>query len=285
MNKEPTQPDPNQEKKSHDYPKDSTEVDLWDFDDDHSEFTTTNVPQEQSEGILSSHKSESKIQTERSIEITELAATLETATKTTEASGSEIIGRQKDDSEKQTRVAKPSLLSLTKTELIAISALFGVLILAATIAIIYFYTHVPTRALIAEKTSFPVIGKLVEIRSAATFWRKPITSGENPDTVRRGTELIPVIKLSLHSKDGAIRIFFRDEKGAVIGDAINRFVSGDQELVIPATAGFDDIGMHAAYRTGEQEPWTIQIYEGPSRSADSKDFRKVVETQISTDIH
>ena len=43
------------------------------------------------------------------------------------------------------------------------------------------------------------------------------------------------------------------------------------------------MGMHAAYRTGESEPWTVQVFEGPSRNADRKDFSKILETQISTD--
>ena len=102
--------------------------------------------------------------------------------------------------------------------------------------------------------------------------------------MRRGTAFIPVLRLSLHSEPCAIRIFFRDQDGVVVGDAINRLVSGDQDIEIPATAGFDDIGMHAAYRTGEQLPWTVHILEGPSRSADRKDFRKILETQVSTDV-
>ena len=54
-------------------------------------------------------------------------------------------------------------------------------------------------------------------------------------------------------------------------------------LVIPATAGFDDIGMHAAYRTGGTKPWTVEIYEAPSENASGKEFTKLFETHISTD--
>ena len=172
---------------------------------------------------------------------------------------------------------------LTKIEKIAISALFAVLALAATFAIIHFSNRVPTRSPISEKIDYPVNGKLVEIRAASTYWRAPITSGENSDVVRRGTALIPVLKLSLHSKPCAIRVFFRDQDDIVIGDGITREISGITELALPATAGFDEMGMHAAYRTGESEPWTVQVFEGPSRNADRKDFSKILETQISTD--
>jgi hypothetical protein len=177
----------------------------------------------------------------------------------------------------------PFLSSLTKIEKIAISALFAVLALAATFAIIHFSNRVPTRSPISEKIDYPVNGKLVEIRAASTYWRAPITSGENYDVVRRGTALIPVLKLSLHSKPCAIRVFFRDQDDIVIGDGITREISGVTELILPATAGFDEMGMHAAYRTGESEPWTVQVFEGPSRNADRKDFSKILDTQISTD--
>ena len=70
----------------------------------------------------------------------------------------------------------------------------------------------------------------------------------------------------------------------MIGDGISRDVSGKEELVIAATAGFNDLGMHAAYRTGEKDPWVVQVFEGPDSSADRKDFNKVMETRVSTDL-
>lgn len=179
--------------------------------------------------------------------------------------------------------APPFSGSLTKIEKIAITALFAALILGAVLTLIHFSSRVPTRSPLTEETDYPVSGKLIEVKSAVTYWRKPITSGDNADIVRRGTALVPVVSLKLNSKPGAIRVFFRDEEGTVIGDGISRDVNGEEQLVIAATAGFDDIGMHAAYRTGEKEPWTVQVFEGSESSADHKDFRKVTETRISTD--
>lgn len=176
------------------------------------------------------------------------------------------------------------LASLNKTERIAISALFGVLLLAAVLTAIFFYNKIPTRSPISEKIDFPVSGKFIEIRSVVTYWRKPITTGENADVVRRGVALLPVLSLKLHAKPCAIRVFFRDEAGTVIGDGITRTVSGDMEIEMPGTAGFADPGIHAGYRTGEQKPWTAQVFEGPSATADRKEYRKVLETPISTDL-
>jgi hypothetical protein len=55
-------------------------------------------------------------------------------------------------------------------------------------------------------------------------------------------------------------------------------------LNVPATAGFDDVGMHAAYRTGESKPWTVGVYEAPTEDAPGRDFKKVFEMDISTDL-
>jgi hypothetical protein len=183
-----------------------------------------------------------------------------------------------------TKPALPATSSFTNIEKISISILFAALALGATLAVIYFSNEVPTRPLIAKKIDYPVDGQMIKIKTATTYWREPITTGENADVVRRDTKLIPVLKLSLHSKPCAIRIFFRNEDGTVIGDTITLMVSGDTELTIPATAGFDDIGMHAAYRTGGSDPWVVEILEGPGRAAPREKFKTVLKTEISSDM-
>ena len=94
-----------------------------------------------------------------------------------------------------------------------------------------------------------------------------------------------MLKISAEAKSAAIRVLFRNEDGSVIGDPINRTIKGKSEFRIPATAGFDDIGMHAAYRTGESLPWIIQILEASESGLSIDKFKLVLETEISTDIH
>lgn len=135
----------------------------------------------------------------------------------------------------------------------------------------------------AEEIDFPVAGNRLTITAAETYWREP-KGGENADVVRRGTKLIPVLDISVEGKkSAAIRIFFRNDQGEVIGDSITRDISGKTTLSIPATAGFDDIGMHAAYRTSESPSWIVQVYESPNANASREQFKKVLETEISTD--
>jgi len=176
------------------------------------------------------------------------------------------------------------LSSLSKTEKTGISVLLAILALGATLAIVHFSTRVPTRSVLSENLDLPVEGKLVKVTAISTYWREPITTGGNPDVVRRGTKLIPVVKMKIEAKSAAIRVLFRDQDGLVIGDPINRTFSGNTELRIPATAGFDDIGMHAAYRTGESPPWIVQILEATESSDSIDNFKMLLETEISTDI-
>lgn len=301
----PTPPEGNNAATPPNKATDGTEADLWDLDSDISgSGTTQSDPADGAENIPSRRETASNIRsrkpTKRESEIPVVATPAPSADPETADSGSssgttispatrsasnespaDEVG---DPNESGAAVSPPTLPSFTKVERIAVSALFGALALAAVMAISFFSNRVPTRPIIPEKPDFPISGKLIEIRSASTYWRKPITTGDNPETVRRGTAFIPVLHLSLHAEPCAIRIFFRDQDGVVVGDAINRLVGGDQEIEIPATAGFEDIGMHAAYRTGEQPPWTVHILEGPSLGADRKDFSKILETHVSTDV-
>jgi hypothetical protein len=178
----------------------------------------------------------------------------------------------------------PAIGSLSKIEKIAISALCAVLALGAILTLIHFSNRVPTRPLIREEVDFPVSGKIVEITGAETYWREPITTGEKAEVVRRGTKLIPVLKLSLSSNSGAIRVFFRNEEGLVVGDGITRTVKGESEVTVAATAGFEDVGMHTAYRTGDGKRWVVQVFEAPDATSPREKFRKVLETEISTQI-
>jgi len=177
-----------------------------------------------------------------------------------------------------------SISPLSKIEKIAISLLCFVLLLGAALTLIHFSSRVPTRPLNAEKIDFPVSGKIVTITAASTYWRKPNTSGDNTDVVRRNTQLIPVVKLSLGSKSGVIRVFFRNEEGLLVGDVITRSIAGDSEITVIATAGFDDLGMHTAYRTGGGKRWRAQVFEAPSLTASREDFSMVLEMEIGTQI-
>ncbi|MEO5715006.1 MAG: hypothetical protein ABIT37_16125 [Luteolibacter sp.] len=174
-------------------------------------------------------------------------------------------------------------LNLTKLERIGLVALLAVLVVGAASVVIYSLGRLPTESARVKSTDFPIKGRQLSIASADTYWRAPVVDGKTPDVIRRGTVLIPVVKLATADGSGAIRVIYRSNDGESIGDIVTRTVQNGQKLEIAATAGFDDIGMHAAYRTGETKPWTVEVYEAPTASAANEDFKKLFQMNVSTD--
>lgn len=283
---------------------DANEMDLWDLDFEATEYTSahgetgiqaTGLPTRRN---LEPSSIQSRKPIERHIQVPALgtikdvekpdekpeAAQPEVIADTREAPEKEWQDLEENNPEAPTQDIKPAwiLASLSKVEKIAISGLVAALVLGATLTLIHFSKKVPTRPLVSEGIDYPVSGKIIEITKASTYWRKPVATGENPDVVRRGTVLIPVLKMNINAGSGAIRVFFRNEDGLVVGDGITRDVRGGTEISIAATAGFEDLGMHTAYRTGDSPPWVVQVFEGPGATAPSSEFHKVLETEIST---
>lgn len=310
MSNDSSRPSPEQEKilgKTTKQSQEATEMDLWDLDSEETDaLSAPETPKEpaglpqrrkpgsstiQSRKPVERHIQVPAVETIKVVEQPEPENEIELET----GSEPEVIPEKKpapskeweegDDETTEPQLAdkkpKPSLASLSKMEKIATSCLVAALALGATLTFIHFSNRVPTRPLVSEEIDYPVAGKIIEITSASTYWRKPITTGENTDVVRRGTELIPVLKMNLSSKSGAIRVFFRNDEGLVVGDGITRAVSGESEIAIASTAGFEDIGMHTAYRTGDSLPWVVQVFEGPATNAPREKFRKILETEIS----
>jgi hypothetical protein len=174
-------------------------------------------------------------------------------------------------------------MNLTKLERIGLVALLAVLVTGAASIVIYSLGRLPTESAQVRSTDFPFKGKQLSITSADTYWRAPVIEGNTPDVIRRGTVLIPVVKLTTADGSGAIRVIFRNHDGESIGDIVTRGVENGQSLEIAATAGFDDLGMHAAYRTGETKPWIVEVYEAPAAAAANDQFKKLFQMNVSTD--
>jgi hypothetical protein len=174
--------------------------------------------------------------------------------------------------------------SLTGLEKISLFAIAAALAISAVLAIVHFSKEIPIDSKISKIVKLPAEGKILTVTAVETYWRKPNTEGESTDVVKRGAILVPNIKITASGKSGAIRIFFRDSDGTLVGDSITLAISGTQDITISATDGFGDMGMHASYRTGEHPRWMIQAFEGPFVDAPIENFHPIFETEISTDI-
>ena len=170
-------------------------------------------------------------------------------------------------------------LNLTKLERLGLVALCVLLLGGAAMAFLNTISRLPTDSGRVKANDFPIRGRHLTILSADSFWRAPKAA----DTARRGTQLVPVVELKSSGGPAAIRVFFRNSDGDVIGDAVTRFLQAGAKLQVAATAGFDDVGMHAAYRTGESKAWTIEVLEAATENAPGPTCRRLFEMNVSTD--
>ena len=134
------------------------------------------------------------------------------------------------------------------------------------------------------ETKLPIKGSFVAVTKMETYWRAPLT-GSKPESVRRGVVLIPVVEITLNGGPGAIRFQFTNDLGKATGDPISRVVNGETTLAIPSTDGFEDISLHAAYRTNLAKPWHIQITEAPNANSSGSEFKTLLVAPISPEKH
>lgn len=170
---------------------------------------------------------------------------------------------------------------LSRVERVGLWALVILLVIgmSAYLVSIFHLPKVPTRAGDAD---FPVAGEGFTVESAQTYWTEPQVGGPEADTVRLGTRLVPVLEMTVSGGPGALRVLFRNEDREVVGDVITRSVSSAGRVRIAATAGFDEYGMHAAYRTGGREPWFIEVHEAVSADLPGSAFTKLLEIEITS---
>ena len=173
-------------------------------------------------------------------------------------------------------------LKLSKIERLGLWSLLIILVICGGFVGVKVVLGLSAESKLTRTSDFPIKGNQIEILSADTFWREPITSGAKMETFRRGTVLVPVVDLLSKGKPAAVRVFFRDENGMVIGDSVTRAIIPGVLLQVASTAGFDDVGMHAAYRTGQTQAWSIEVREASSVTAANEEFKKLIEIPIST---
>ncbi len=178
-------------------------------------------------------------------------------------------------------------LAMSKVEWIGLAVFL--ILLITTCGLIFQKTigQLPTKSEFPENVEFPIKGKYLNVISAISYWREPHESGDKngdkAEVIRNGTVLLPVLELT-SSQAGEVRVTFLDDKGKTIGDIITRTVEAGTMTQISATAGFNDHGMHAAYRIGQTEPWKIEIREvSTEKSSKSKD-EKLLEIPVSQDL-
>jgi hypothetical protein len=183
-----------------------------------------------------------------------------------------------------------SLLPESKQERIGLISI-GVVMLGIGIWwLVGLFSDVATTRLGDDLPDLPAEGRFLEIDQASTYWRAPVTDGENRDRVRNEVVIVPVLSLELgESQQGVIRVNFRNAAGEFVGDTVNQsfangvFTSTNSNTAdFTATDGFKEISEYHSYRVGT-ERWTAEVLEGPSEDAPGSEFQKLFTIPLSTE--
>ncbi len=169
-------------------------------------------------------------------------------------------------------------------EWIGLAAIFVLLTSIGAFAFMKSIAQLPTNSIYDHDLKFPIKGQHLNLTGATSYWRAPNTNGASNESVRDRTVLIPVLELASSTGPAAIRVIYRDENAKIIGDILSRTVVSGEKLIIPATAGFEDRGKHAAYRIGQAKPWMIEILEAAPGKSSTTEFKKLIEFPVSTEL-
>lgn len=169
----------------------------------------------------------------------------------------------------------------TRNEIISIASVALVLMMIAGFFLINALSGLPRITDPHQQPELPATGDHFVVNSLTSYWRVPINTGPDADTVQRGTELMPVLEITVTGEDAALRVQFRNSNGEAVGDPITHTVRGETKIVIPSTAGLEDINIHNAYRTNLIDPWTAEILEASAGTTAGSAFRSLITVPIS----
>ena len=173
--------------------------------------------------------------------------------------------------------------SFSRNEIIATSSVLLTLVLLCGFYLISALGGLPRSVDPYQKPELPAKGDHFAVNQIRTYWRVPVTTGPDADTVQRGTELMPIVELVASGEDAALRVQFRNSEGMAVGDPITRSVRGTTTLTIPSTAGLEDVNTHNAYRTGLIDPWSVEVLEASAGTTSGSSFRSLITVPISPD--
>lgn len=139
--------------------------------------------------------------------------------------------------------------------------------------------HLP-RKVQRQPPVLPLTGETLTLHSVALYWRAPVTEGDAADVCRPGTLLLPELEMRITGGPSTLRVLFKNQDGVITGDPVIRSVSSEGTLRMTGTAGFDEPGTWAAYRTGGVEPWTVEVEEIPPHGTAGGKARRLLNLDI-----
>jgi hypothetical protein len=182
--------------------------------------------------------------------------------------------------------AKPAARGSKRRSKLSLVEKFGLAVLLALLVAGGVWAYRQAVASIARQETeggakLPAKGEFLTVSRIESYWRAPVTSGENRESVRLGVTLIPVVEVTV-SGQGTIRALFSDDTGTNVGDPVDRQVQGETTITVPCTSGFKELAEHRAYQVDLIKAWHIRLLEAPPTLATGQAFKPLATAPVSS---
>jgi hypothetical protein len=102
--------------------------------------------------------------------------------------------------------------------------------------------------------------------------------------VRSGAVRVPWLSVELgEGSSGALRVFFRDERGQMVGDSKNLAAADGRRAELRASDGLRSELEYADLAARPEAHWTVEIREGPDAMAPGRDFNLLLTMRVPWD--
>jgi len=129
--------------------------------------------------------------------------------------------------------------------------------------------------------SMPATGDRITIEKITADWTR--TSTPSP----RGAAMVPRLAITVSpASHGALRLFFKDERGQAVGDTMNlavrdgKFTTGTSSNTLFCTDGLRSDLDFSDLRSRSDKFWTVEILEGPTTMDKRSEFRPLLNLSI-----
>lgn len=133
--------------------------------------------------------------------------------------------------------------------------------------------------------AMPASGDRITIEKITADWTR--TSAPTP----RGAAMVPRLGITISpSSHGALRLFFKDERGQAAGDTMNlavrdgKFTTGTSSNLLFCTDGLRSDLDFSDLRSRSDKFWTVEILEGPTTMDKRSEFRPLLNLSIPWDL-
>ena len=133
--------------------------------------------------------------------------------------------------------------------------------------------------------AMPASGDRITIEKITAGWTR--TSAPSP----RGAAMVPRLGITISpASHGALRLFFKDERGQAVGDTMNltvrdgKFTTGTSSNLLFCTDGLRSDLDFSDLRSRSDKFWTVEILEGPTTMDKRSEFRPLLHLSIPWDL-